>query len=108
MILGKYIQPGEAIDYLNTGDNLKAGQVVKLAERCGIAMADIAQNAVGAVAVVGVFELPKDTNKTFEVGATAYYKDDVGITSDKSGNTAIGFVVEKVSATDTTAKIKIG
>ena len=55
MILGKYIQPGESIDYMNTGEDLKAGQVVKLSERCGIAMTDIAKNTVGAVAVVGVF-----------------------------------------------------
>ena len=108
MILGKYIQPGESIDYMNTGEDLKAGQVVKLSDRCGIAMTDIAKNTVGAVAVVGVFELPKEPAKTFDVGAAAYYKDDVGITSDKSGNTAIGFAVEKANATDSTVKVKIG
>lgn len=108
MILGKYIQPGESIDYMNTGEDLKAGQVVKLSDRCGIAMTDIAKNTVGAVAVVGVFELPKEAVKTFDVGAAAYYKDDVGVTSDKSGSTAIGFAVEKANATDSTVKVKIG
>lgn len=108
MILGKYIQPGEAIDYLNIGEALKAGQVVKFTDRCGIAMTDIAANAVGAVALVGVFELPKDGNKTFEIGAAAYYKDDVGVTSEKGSNTPIGFAIEKVIATDTTVKVKIG
>lgn len=102
-------QRGESIDYRNaTSKEIKAGDVVVLEGRIGVAGCDIPAGETGSVHVTGVFEVPKD-GSAFAVGAKAYYKaGDAVFTSEESGNTTAGWVVAVAVAGDASAKIKIG
>ena len=53
-MIANYQQPGAAIDYTNpTGDTIKAGQVVSLTTRIGIAGTEIPAAAVGSLHLKG-------------------------------------------------------
>lgn len=55
-----YWQRGESLDYVNeTGEMIEAGEVIAFGERVGVASTDIAPGEKGAIAVEGVFEVPK-------------------------------------------------
>ncbi len=59
-MIANYQQPGAAIDYTNpSGDTIKAGQVVSLTTRIGIAGTEIPAAAVGSLHVKGVFTMDK-------------------------------------------------
>lgn len=61
------IQRGDVIDY-TAGANILSGAVVTLKHALGVAVTDIANGATGAVAVEGVFELPKVTASAIAAG----------------------------------------
>ena len=61
-MIANYQQPGSTIDFINsTSDTIKAGQVVSLTTRIGVAGTEIAASAVGSLHVKGVFSMPKAT-----------------------------------------------
>ena len=57
-MIAKYVQKGESIDYIPSAD-VDAGDVVVIGDLVGIAKLDIAANTLGALALGGVFDLPK-------------------------------------------------
>ena len=72
-MIANYQQPGSTIDFINsTSDTIKAGQVVSLTTRIGVAGTEIAASAVGSLHVKGVFSMPKATG-AIAIGAAVYY-----------------------------------
>lgn len=55
-----YVQDGDRITYTNgTGSDIASGDPVVIGSTIGVACADIASGATGAVAIDGVYTLPK-------------------------------------------------
>lgn len=98
-----YQQPGDVIQFTAAAD-ITSGQVVKVGQTLGIALQDIANGAVGSVALSGVFTCPKVSaavikageSLTWDVSAAAgagEFDDNAAspATGDVTGPTAIAF-----------------
>lgn len=105
----KYVQKGSNIDYTNSGDAaIKAGDIVSLTTRIGVAATDIAVGAVGTVAVSGVFAVAKAA-EAVTVGAALYYDAAAkNFTATATGNTPAGWAIAPAAAGDAEALVKIG
>ena len=96
-----YIQKGEALNYVNnTQSKIPANTVLLLGNRLGIAGCDIEPGELGALHVVGVFEIPKKT-----AGDNVVFTEEDGIV--KATETVMGYVVEDAAASALTAKVKL-
>ena len=112
----RYIQKGESLDYLNTTDEkIKAGNVISLVTRIGVAGCDIAPGEVGSVEVVSVFEMPKSGKTAIPMGTAVYY-DGTGITDErtaedeegtKTANIPAGYAVASAAADATMVRVKL-
>ena len=73
MATATFRHDGAAIDY-TPGAAVSAGDVVVQGELIGVAKLDIAANALGALAVQGVFDFPKATGvgTAITVGSRVY------------------------------------
>lgn len=64
----KFVQVGNVVNY-TAGADISAGDLVVMANTLGVALTDIANGDVGAVAIEGVFEgVPKVSGAVFAVG----------------------------------------
>ena len=71
-----FVQKGAAIDYTPTEAAVAAGDIVFLANNyAGVAEFPIAQNAMGSLAVTGIFKCAKDDN-AITAGALVYWNTD--------------------------------
>lgn len=77
----KYKQPGVVIDY-TAGADISSGDVVKMGNILGVALADIANGETGSVQIEGVFELPKVSGAVITQGES--------LTWDVSANSGAG------------------
>jgi predicted RecA/RadA family phage recombinase len=65
----KFIQRGDVVTYTNAGSAIAAGAVVNFKHHLGVALTDIAASTgTGAVAVEGVFYVPKVTGTAWLQG----------------------------------------
>ncbi|KAB8126913.1 DUF2190 family protein [Gracilibacillus oryzae] len=103
-----YVQRGESIDFTNNGSSdIKANDVVALANRIGVAGCDIPVGATGSINVLGVYDMPADTATEFAVGEEVYW-DGSKLTATATDNTPAGWVVMAKPAATTIARVKIG
>ena len=103
-----YIEKGE---FLHTvlADTVKGGDLVITEDTIGVAVSDGNGIDLCAVAVEGVFELPKATGVTMAQGKKAYFiSADKTVTGVASGNTPIGYVWETADAANPVVRVKIG
>ena len=107
-----FVCDGNVMDYTNRGASVIAsGAVVPMAAMIGVAEADIAPGQVGAVSVVGVFNLPKKTGSgaALTAGGGAWWDDTnkyiVG--AEASGLIPAGKVFADAGDSAATARIKI-
>jgi predicted RecA/RadA family phage recombinase len=64
-----FVQRGDVINYANAGSAIAAGDVVVMGHTIGVALVDIAATTgVGAVAIEGVFTVPKVAAAVFAQG----------------------------------------
>lgn len=95
-----FIQPGDTATYTNAGTALVSGQVVRIGKILAVALVDIANGASGAVALTGVFRVPKVSaaviaqgeNLTWDASAAGF--DDnaaTPATGDVTGPPAVAF-----------------
>lgn len=114
---GSYIQPGDHINYTNTGDaKIAALALVLVGTLAGVAGCDIAPGETGSLALRGVFSFDKDT-AAIDLGADVYYnsEDDVVTASadngesgaDKVEYTKIGVCTSAAAAADTAVQVRI-
>ena len=111
MATGQFIHDGKAIDY-TPGSTVSAGDVVVQGDLVGVAKLDIAADALGALAVAGVFDFPKAAGggSAITAGAKVYW--DVGDTEAKEdaeagANKYLGKVVTAAADADTTVRVRL-
>ena len=111
MATATFIHDGKAIDY-TPGAAVAAGDVVVQGDLVGVAKQPIAADALGALAVRGVFDLPKATGggSAITAGAKVYW--DVGDTEAKEdaeagANKYLGKVVIAAADADTTVRVRL-
>lgn len=102
-----FIQPGEMIDVVAAAA-VASGDVVVLEDLIGVASMDAAVGASFAMALEGVFELPKDSN-AIDAGvkvswhiASEHVQEAGG-----AGTKEIGYCVKAASAGDAKIKVKL-
>lgn len=104
--MADYVQDGDLIDY-TPGSAVAAGDVVVLNDLVTVAPRPIAANKLGAVAVEGVFSLPKASGAIGQ-GAIVYWDATAGnITTTSSGNKRAGKAAAAAASGDATVKVLI-
>jgi predicted RecA/RadA family phage recombinase len=87
----KFIQPGKVIDYV-AGADIASGDVVKVGQILGVALANIANGETGPVQIEGVFEVPKVTAAVFAQGESLTWDVSAGKFDDNAASPATGDV----------------
>ena len=111
MATATFVHDGRAIDY-TPGSAVAAGDVVVQADLVGVAKRPIAADALGALSVTGVFDLPKTAGvgEAIAVGSKVYWDvaDGVAKTDDESGaNKYLGKTVNAAGDDDVTARVRV-
>lgn len=109
MATATFLHEGNYVDYTPT-EAVSAGDVVVQSTLVGIATADIAASALGALATQGVFSLPKltATGSAIDAGDKVYWDETYEVVTETSeGNTYLGKLVEDAADADATAKVKL-
>jgi predicted RecA/RadA family phage recombinase len=104
-----FIHEGLSIDY-TPGADVVAGAVGIQGELVGVAKRPIAANALGALAVTGVFDFPKATGAStaIAIGANVYWNAGASqATTTASGNKLIGKVVRAAADADATVRVRM-
>jgi len=110
------ITPGKMMTY-TAGSAVSVGRPVVLNTRIGVAATDIAAGAKGALAMEGVYELPKVAALAISQGELVYWcptADPVSgtagtgaINKTASGNTLAGYAFASALAGDAVVQVKI-
>ena len=110
MATATFVHDGNAIDY-TPGADVAAGAGVVQGELIGVAKTPIAANALGALAVIGVFDLPKASGDGgIAAGAEAYWDEaeQVAKTDAEAGaNKKLGKTVAAAADTETTVRVRL-
>ena len=107
--MATFIHDGNSIDYTPGGD-VAAGAVVVQGELVGVARTPIAANALGSLAVVGVFDFPKATGAgtAITAGANCYWDAaNSRATTTATGNKLIGKCVKAAADADALVRIRM-
>lgn len=92
--MAKFIQELDRIDFKNaTTESIAVGDIVSIGKMHGVAITDIAPNAVGAVKVTGCFEVTALASDSFAVGDTVYFDKDQKRASKTDTNPVLGVVL---------------
>ncbi len=105
----RYVQRGESIDYTPSAD-VAAGDIVKLGKLIGIAKLDIKNGELGALALVGVYEIPKIGLAEFAPGATVAYDFENGFATTAEASpeaTPIGYAVAAAARADANVLVRL-
>jgi predicted RecA/RadA family phage recombinase len=109
MATAQFIHDGKSIDY-TPGADVSAGDVVVQNDLIGIAKFDIATGALGALAVTGVFDMPKATGSAIDVGEKVYWDagGSVATTNPAAGaNKSLGKTVAAAGDDDETVRVRL-
>jgi len=109
MPTAQFIHNGNAIDYTPTAD-VPAGAVVVQGELVGVTKLDIPANTLGALAVVGVFDIAKatGTGTAITAGANCYWNASTSqATTTATDNKLIGKCIRAAADADTTVRIRL-
>lgn len=107
-----YVSQGATIDY-TAGADISSGDVVVIGQQIGVALTDIANGETGAVAIEGVFTVPKVSAAEIAQGESVIYDVSASAFDDNAATPATGDVsgccvaVEAAAATTTTVKVKL-
>lgn len=104
------VHDGFTIDHTPSGA-IAAGAVVVIGSIVGVAPRAIAANALGAVQIEGVFEMPKAASDGgITAGAAVYWDADPGriVATQTTGDVFCGHAVEAASTSATVVKVKLG
>ncbi|WP_367154658.1 DUF2190 family protein [Methylomonas sp. HYX-M1] len=112
-----YVQDGDIIDWANGGAAVNSGDPVVIGSNSdaliGIALVDIANGATGAVALEGVWEVPKVSAAVIATGEYVMWDASAAAFDDNAATPAAGDVSdgaiawESAGAGVTTIKIKL-
>jgi predicted RecA/RadA family phage recombinase len=111
MATATFVHDGDSILHTPSSD-VSAGDVVVQGDLVGIAKVDIDADDVGALAVVGVFDVPKATGggEAIDAGAVVYWDegDSVAKEDDEAGaNTLLGKCIADAGDDDATVRVRL-
>src|SRR5574344_1120 len=103
----RYIQRGESIDY-TPAEAVAAGDIVKLGNLVGVAKLDIKPGELGALALVGVYEIAT-SGTAIEAGPLVFVDPATGKTGAESAPGAVkfGHAVAAAGTTDTLVNVRL-
>lgn len=104
-----FVHDGDTIDYTPDAD-VSAGDVVVQEDLIGVAKRDIKANTLGALAVTGVFDLPKETGSSAAIaaGAKVYWDDAKQVaTTTASSNKYLGKSISAADDGDETVRVRL-
>lgn len=102
--MASYVQDDCLIDY-TPGSAVAAGDVVVLNDLVTVAPRPIAANSLGAVAIDGVFSMPKATGAIGQ-GAIVYWDATAGnVTTTASGNKRAGKAAAAAASGDASVMV---
>jgi predicted RecA/RadA family phage recombinase len=109
MATAQFIHDGNSIDY--TPDSaVGAGDVVVQGDLVGIAKTPIAAGVLGALAVTGVFDLPKATGSASAIaaGSKIYWDADEEVATTTAGdNKYLGKAIKTAGSDDATVRVRL-
>ena len=112
MATATFVHDGKSIDY-TPGADVSAGDVVVQNDLIGIAKLDIALGALGALAVTGVFDVPKTAGvgEAIDAGVKVYWDVADGVAKEDAeagANKYLGkTVVAAAGDDDTTVRVRL-
>ena len=109
MATATFVHDGNSIDYTPSAE-VAAGDVVVQEDLIGIARTPIAANALGSLAVAGVFDVPKATGSGSAIAAGAKVYWDAAnsqATGTATGNTYMGKAVAAAGDDDATVRVRL-
>lgn len=103
----RYIQRGDSIDYTSTSD-IAAGDIIKVGSLVGVAKLDIKAGELGALALVGVYEL-EGNGTAIEAGTVVSVDPTTGkvCAEGATGAVKFGHAVQSAAATDATVLVRL-
>ncbi|MCC6824009.1 MAG: DUF2190 family protein [Verrucomicrobia subdivision 3 bacterium] len=87
-----YVQPGEVIEFTNSGSAIAAGDVVRIGKILGVALVDIANGATGSVQITGVFTVAKVSGAVIAQGENLTWDASAAAFDDNAATPASGDV----------------
>ncbi len=89
---------------------MAAGDVIVQNDLVGVARSPIAANALGSLAVAGVFEFPKDEGVPLIAGVKVYWDATAKLATTIDGggaNKFVGKVIENAADTAATVRVRM-
>ncbi len=103
----RFIHDGKSIDFLSE-TAVPAGTIVALGDLLGIAKLDLQAGRLGALHVVGVYDVVKG-DAAITLGAKVYWDATAKqAVTTATGNKLLGIAVLAATAEDTTVRVRIG
>ena len=103
----RFKHDGKAIDFFPVTD-VPAGSVIVQGSLVGITKLDISAGRLGALHVVGVYEVVK-SNVAIPLGSKVYWNDTTKLAVlDATGNTQLGIAVLDAAVNDAVVLVRIG
>ncbi len=107
MMEARFIHDGKGIDYTSETD-VPAGTVIVLGDLVGVTKSDIPAGRLGAVHVVGVYDVVKG-DAAIPLGSKVYWDATAKLAvTTASGNKQLGIAIQAAEATDGTVRVRIG
>jgi predicted RecA/RadA family phage recombinase len=103
--MASYVQDGKLLDH-TPGSAVAAGEVVVIGAIIGVAPRPIAANALGTLAVEGVFEMPVATGATGAQGSAINWYAVSGVAHASTG-VAAGKLAKPRLVGDTTVHVNV-
>jgi predicted RecA/RadA family phage recombinase len=103
----RFIHEGKSIDFF-PDTNISAGSVIVQGSLVGVTKLDIPAGRIGAVHVVGVYDIVKN-NAAIPLGSKVYWDvtaQQAVLTS--TGNTLLGVAVVAAAAEDSLVRVRLG
>ncbi len=85
----KAVQRGDVLDWVATGAK-SSGDAVEVKHMIGVALTDIASGETGAVAIEGVYTMPKVSAAVFVQGEKLIWDTSAGAFDDSAATPATG------------------
>jgi predicted RecA/RadA family phage recombinase len=107
--MADFLHDGVMIDYTPVAA-VTAGDVVVIGSIVGVAKSDIAAAALGALAIEGVFLMPKTagSSSAIAVGSKVYWDaTNEVVTTTASTHKVAGYTVLAATDDDTTVRVKL-
>ncbi len=103
----RFIHDGKSIDFFPATD-VPAGTVIVENDLVGVTKLDIPAGRLGALAVVGVFDVAK-SDGAITLGSKVYWDQAAKqAVTTATGNKQLGIAIQAAEATDGTVRVRLG